>query len=388
MKNSLAFLSLSLALWTIGSTPVFAFPEMIRHNYVNCTSCHVSPNGGGVLNPYGRQSSVAALSTWGTENEAKPLYNLFAQPDWIDTGAFIRGVQTAQNNSQVSSGYYWWMQGQLEAAARFGPEGKWTADLALGVSPDVLNGLLPNGVSPLSSPRQYLMYRPSETTSIRAGKFLLDYGIYFQDHTIATRQGVGFDEGNETYNLEYSYQGEAWSGSISADFGRPDNISLMMERGAAATGGYNLNDHDKVGWSAFVGAQNGNSRQLTGPYVLLGFSPHFYFVGEMDLQFSQPTQGSSTQGLFQYGKVGYELIQGLHFYILEQAFVHSFNGTYQPLPQDFKYGPLANRLYGIGPGISWYPRPHFYIQLEVQQQFSAELPSSQTSGFLTGNIYL
>ena len=38
----------------------------------------------------------------------------------------------------------------------------------------------------------------------------------FADHTIATRQGIGFDEGNETYNLEYSYQGDKWSGSLTA----------------------------------------------------------------------------------------------------------------------------------------------------------------------------
>lgn len=366
----------------------FAFPEMIRHNYVNCTSCHVSPNGGGVLNAYGRQSSAAALSTWGTEDEAKPFYDLLKSPDWIDTAAFGRAVQTAQSNSQVSSGYFWWMQADLEAAARFGSGGKWTADLALGVSPDVLNGLLPNGVSPLASRRQYLMYRPTDTISIRAGKFLVDYGIYLPDHTVATRQGIGFDEGGETYNIEYGYQGEKWSGSITADLGRPDDASLAFEKGVAAEAGWDVLDHAKLGWSAYSGAQNGSSRQLTGPYALLGFTPHFYAVGELDLQFSQPAQGGASQGVFSYEKLGYEPVQGLHVYLMEQTFVHAFNGRFQPLPQDLKYGPVTNRLYGTGPGIYWFPRPHFYLQLEIQQQFSAELPSSQTSGFLLGSIYL
>ena len=48
-------------------------------------------------------------------------------------------------------------------------------------------------------------------------------GIYFPDHTIPTRQGIGFDEGMETYNLEYSYQSDKFSGSVTADFGRIDN---------------------------------------------------------------------------------------------------------------------------------------------------------------------
>ena len=122
-------LFLTLLLSATVAPSAFAFPEMIRHGYVNCTSCHTSPNGGGILNAYGRQTSAAALSTWGGEDEAKPFYNLFNQPDWIDTGAFIRGVQTAQSNSRVSEGYFWYMQADLEAAARFGADGRFTFDL-------------------------------------------------------------------------------------------------------------------------------------------------------------------------------------------------------------------------------------------------------------------
>ena len=238
MKIILILLVYGLSLFEL--TPAFSFPEMIRHDYPNCSSCHVSPNGGGILNDYGRETSVAALSQWGSEDEAKPFYNLFDQPKNTNIGAFIRGVQTYQNNSQVTSGNYWFMEADLEAAYHFAP--KWTADLALGISPDVLNGLLPKGVSPLASRRQYVMYRPTEDTSVRVGKFVTDYGVYFQDHTISTRQGIGFDEGDETYNLEYGHQGEHWSGSVSADLGRPDDLNLMMEKGVAATGGIDISD--------------------------------------------------------------------------------------------------------------------------------------------------
>src|SRR5450432_3431034 len=34
--------------------PGFALPTMIRLGYPNCSSCHISPQGGGLLNPYGR----------------------------------------------------------------------------------------------------------------------------------------------------------------------------------------------------------------------------------------------------------------------------------------------------------------------------------------------
>ena len=41
---------------------VSAFPEMIRHGYINCNACHVSPAGGGLLTAYGRTISKELLS--------------------------------------------------------------------------------------------------------------------------------------------------------------------------------------------------------------------------------------------------------------------------------------------------------------------------------------
>ena len=160
-----------------------------------------------------------------------------------------------------------------------------------------------------------------------------------------------------------------------------------MEREVLQLQAINLT-HDKIRLSTYFGTQNGNSRQLAGPYALSGLTPHFYILGEADFQFVQPAQGNSTRASSAMSEWYEILVQGLHLYLMQQTFIHAFTGTYQPLPQDLKYGMVTNRLTGVGPGIYWYPRPHFYFQLEVQQQFSAELPSTQTSGFLTGNIYL
>ncbi|MDR3606985.1 MAG: hypothetical protein P4M08_06345 [Oligoflexia bacterium] len=389
-KPSLIFALAVLAQSVLAfhASDALAFPEMIRAGYVNCTSCHISPNGGGLLNEYGRNSSADVLSTWGGENEAKPFYGAFKQPDWIDTGAFAKAVQTAQNNSAMSNGYFWYMQGDVEAAVTFGSQRQWTADFAVGISPDVLNSVQVPGASPLVSRRQYLMYRLNDTTTIRAGKFVADYGVYFPDHTIPTRQGIGFDEGMETYNLEYSYQGEKFSGSITADFGRIDNPSLQFDKGAMATGAMALGDSSKVGYSVFYGTENSNTRELTGPYALLGFTRHFYLLGEADLQFTQPSSGSSTRGLASFERLGYEPIQGLHLYWMEQTYVYDVAGNFNPTTINPMYGIMTNRLIGTGPGIYWYPRPHFYIQLEVQQQFSPNYPSAQTYGFIVGSIYL
>jgi hypothetical protein len=384
----LALLSLLSALAIFHSQPSWAFPEMISHGYVNCTSCHISPNGGGVLSPYGRQISADVLSSWGGDGEAKPFYGVFNQPAWIDTQAYVRGVQTAQNTDAVSSGHYWWMEGDLEGAAHFGPDQRWTVDLAFGISPDVLNGIQVPGTSTFISRRQYVMYQATETMSVRAGKFIADYGVYFPDHTIPTRQGIGFDEGQETYNVEYAYRGEKYSASFTVDLGRLDDPSLLLEKGVVANGAINLTDNKKVGWSGYFGTQNGNNRELTGPYTLIGITDTSFFLAEADLQFTQPAGFPSTSGVVSYERLGFFPVKGFELYLMEQTYVYDFGGNFNPMIINPQYGIMTNRLYGAGPGFYWFPRPHFYIQFEVQQQASPSFPSAQTAAFLVGSIYL
>src|ERR1035437_6993722 len=79
-----------------------AFPENVRHGYVNCTSCHVSPSGGGVLTPYGRQQVKDLLSTWSTETEAGLAEGLLQTPEWLNLGGDLRNVEIYRNTPQVT----------------------------------------------------------------------------------------------------------------------------------------------------------------------------------------------------------------------------------------------------------------------------------------------
>ena len=219
-----------------------------------------------------------------------------------------------------------------------------------------MNGLQVPGSSPGIIRRAYLLYRIDDNSTVRAGKFITDYGVYFPDHTIPTRQGIGFDEGLETYNIEYSYQGDRFSGSITADLGRIDDPEMDLDKGVSATGAYALTDSSKVGYSAFFGTQNSNKLELTGPYALLGFTKHFYFLAEADLQFTQPAGNqASTQGFVSYEKIGYEIFQGFHIYALEQTYVYDFGGNFNPTTVNPIYGFMANRLAGFGPDSTGTP---------------------------------
>src|SRR5712691_5260146 len=43
----------------IPSASTFALPTMIRLGYNNCAACHVTPQGGGLLTPYGKGIDTA-----------------------------------------------------------------------------------------------------------------------------------------------------------------------------------------------------------------------------------------------------------------------------------------------------------------------------------------
>src|ERR1700722_15897581 len=68
--NSDMMRALFLLLTVVWLPAAFAFPEMARHGYTQCTACHVSPAGGGVLTEYGRELSSDLLSTWSHGNES------------------------------------------------------------------------------------------------------------------------------------------------------------------------------------------------------------------------------------------------------------------------------------------------------------------------------
>jgi hypothetical protein len=52
-------LAIAVVLVAVATSPAVASPTMIRLGYTNCAACHVSPQGGGLLTPYGHGVDVA-----------------------------------------------------------------------------------------------------------------------------------------------------------------------------------------------------------------------------------------------------------------------------------------------------------------------------------------
>ena len=333
MRNwFLTFLFLTTILFT---TQVFAYPEMIRHHYVNCLACHESPSGGGLLTPYGRGLSAEVLSTWGSAQEAKPFYGALDKPylkNWFNIGGDLRAVQLHTENSQIKTGKFIRMQTGIETSLKY-KNFKFVSFFGKQEKDNMVRGKFP---------RYYLQYQALEEVTIRAGRFIPNFGINIAEHIFATRRGLGFDQGSERDQIEAMWSGEKWNSSFtySKQVETPTNSNL--ESAANAQLNYSFFDSFRIGGDLWLGTLNGISREIYGAHALLGFTKKLYYLTEFDFQndFTKKT------GLFHFSKLGYEFIKGTHVVIIEDYQKSDLNNGFT----------LAN---SYGAGLEWYPRPHF-----------------------------
>lgn len=325
----------------------FGYPENIRHGYVNCTTCHVSPNGGGILTPYGRSLSREVISTWGTEAETKWMY-FVEPPDWLNLGGNIRWIQTRKDTPTYRQDRFILMQADFEAAATYD---KFSFVGTLGRSefdrPKTVGEFL-------VSHRHYLMYKHSDEITFRAGRFLQAFGLAVGDHTVVTRRTLGFDQNRETYNVEASYIGEKYDLYVTLNLGRIDQPSYKRERGASVRGSMQTNEKYKYGLGYYFGHNENSDRQLFGPYALVALIKPLVFLQETDFIRTASGSGADYWGLAHYAKLDFEPIQGLHFFLME----------------DFYRGDFRNALTvtnSFGAGIQFFPRPHFELIAQFQR---------------------
>src|SRR5207248_2489800 len=124
-----------------------------------------SPTGGGVLTSYGRSLSKEVLSTWSADGEEQFAYSLVKPPEWLMLQGFYRSVYVYRNTPSFIDGRTIFMQGDLEAAAKY--QG-WTLDATVGYqNPAIIN----DGWDHVVSRRHYLMYQTESGFSVRGGRF-------------------------------------------------------------------------------------------------------------------------------------------------------------------------------------------------------------------------
>lgn len=337
------------------SPAVWSFPELIRHGYSNCTSCHISPSGGGVLTTYGRSLSKEILSTWSLRGEEKFAY-MFKSKKWLALGGDVRFLDIKKDSHTApATDRFIPMERDFEAAVILR---KFTAVGTFGyqdpVQPETAQWF---------SRRHFLMYRPNDEISIRAGRFFPAFGIYIPEHATVIRQGLGWNEGQETYNLEFAWLNDKYNFYATGILGRPDLPALYREAGGAGSASFQASDTIKIGASYYYGGSDLWTHHSMGPFGIFGFTPNFFLLSQFDaIRSFASTYDSPQWGALDYQRLDYEIFQGFHLY-LTQEFSQS----------DFTNNLTRTDVYGLG--LQFFPRPHLEFQTFWQKKF---IPGTST----------
>jgi hypothetical protein len=265
-----------LLLLTVNATSL-ALPTMIRLGYPNCVSCHVAPQGGGLLNQYGRGIDEAQSLRAG---EYQP--GSWGKLDFLTLGGRVDQDLRVAGSSQLttSSGgpllginrgrFFYRNVTNLSQRWRFSAIVDGETDPTLRKSKTYDPALRPGLVLVTSA---MLQYRPREGFELSAGREALPQGLIIPDQTtfIKARNRFGYYD-TPTQAKAFLWR-KRWMVSpfVFAPSGRESG--LARESGGGIVAEYDLLGKGKtvIGVNALRGSDRIGNRTVTGIYSRLGF---------------------------------------------------------------------------------------------------------------------
>ncbi len=350
----------------------WAYLENVVHGYQNCRACHISPNGGDLLTDYGRSLSRELMSTWGWRNSEQALFGALPENEKFRAGGDFRAIQTAIENRRMRRGEFFLMQQNLELAYRLG--NTWLVSTfgtqeGPGTAQDKGRFL---------SERHYALIEPSELTTMRVGKYRIQYGLNDSNHTRFIKSELGFGSLSETYNLEVGFSGEKHELFLTSGLGRLDEPRTESERSISAFYGYSLGGQSKVGANALLGEGTSQRRFLGGIWAILAPWPKTLLITELDFERAHRAANSkkATERAAGLVKIAQSVHRGISTYLV-----------YEHLQADLKDPKTVVTSPGIG--VQWLPFPHFEVQAEIQNRVHAARPDQGTEiGWILLHFYI
>ena len=276
-----------LLLFWLGPTAAFALPNMVRLGYGNCLSCHVAPQGGGILNAYGRGIDEAQ-SLRGSEYtpNRNEVLNKLSFGRRIDQD--FRSVLSTQL-SHTPGGPY-----QRVNRIRFFYRNVTTLGKGFRVSAviNVENEPSARRSKPYEAAVQpgmalvasgLLQYQPKDGIEFAVGRDALPTGLNIPDQTtfIKARNRLGYYD-TPTQAKAFLW-GKRWLTSLYGFTNNWSEPAPIRENGGGLLAEYDLLGKGKtiVGVNSLHGSDRIGDRTLTGVYTRLGFG-RWGALGEHD----------------------------------------------------------------------------------------------------------
>lgn len=243
-----------------------AYPQYQLSHDTTCTSCHLAPDGGGILNENG--TAVAETTAW-RAGDGNFMYGM-TKPDWLALGGDVRAAAGYINPGTSSAGAYP-MQIEVGASAHY--EG--FSIHALGGFREPKDG--GNALHVLWSREHYVMWQSNpdgnEGFYVRVGRMMPTYGLRLAEHVVYTQQYGGFPLYDEAYAAAASYVTKAFE--VHATGFIHDTIGDAVEHGDGGA----LYAEARIGEHAAVGVEGKYSSSDDAHRTYAGVTGKLYLPG-------------------------------------------------------------------------------------------------------------
>ena len=284
--------------------PLLASPTMIRINYTNCATCHMSPQGRGILNQYGRGIDEAMSLRAGIHEPAQsPMRRFLSAYGRINHDirlvSYVKHTQSKVTNNPTSYQRLAYLRLDYINSTRVTEKHRVSFTAGIDSSPKAatkayyappdrtLNIATKGGDTYLVLTKALWEYRPKEGLEIAIGRDYLPTGVNISDHAsfIRSRNRQGFTEVPTQLKLFWwtdKFQIMPFifgpSGQEGAKY-RQFGIGTLAERVL-------WNSSVVVGFSGLIANGPTVNRQLLGLYSRMGFGSWGIFL-EHDITIRQ-----------------------------------------------------------------------------------------------------
>ena len=193
------------------------------------------------------------------------------------------------------------------------------------------------------SRHHWLQYKHSDELSVRAGKLALPFGTRTPDHTVFTRQRLGFEKYSQSYGIQLDWNSENISIAAMGFGGKaPWKNAAMQEKGVSATAAYLLPARAAFGLSALYGKTAFNQRLVSGVFGRIKALGKRYVLLEADYQ-RRLNDSESQSEIVAYARLGWFVREWFDLYGEFQR-VHVLNhpGTMNRPPHEMAFNIGSN----------------------------------------------
>jgi hypothetical protein len=255
-----------------------AYPQYQLSRDQMCTSCHLSPAGGGLLNENGLNTAEVA-SQFGTDPTF--LNGLWTPPSWLALGGDFRAmggyVRTPQQYLEAFP-----MQADLYGAATYQ---RFSVHATVGFRPAQFGNEMATRVL---AREHYIQFQTEEGASegafVRVGRLMPVFGLRLAEHPVYTRRFGGTPLFSETYGVSASYLKEGYEAHATGFITDPLIDGVRRENGAAIYGEARVRPTTQLGAGAMF-ETNDAHRRYRGTVTAKQYlpTPGITVLGELQL---------------------------------------------------------------------------------------------------------